>query len=183
MTASTSISQQPWTPTNELGDAVGPHGSHRVLVVTDGSGTAAGADTATDADAATGADAGRAAFAVAREWTVAFGTDVCAMEVSEQRDRRQPRGHTGAAGDLRLADATAAPARRVEVHGWTLGGRTRHLASEIAAAAEACGADVIVLGVNRRRLARRHLTPSLRDQLTSATALPVLVTPSTTPAR
>ncbi len=163
MAASTSISQQLWTTTDEFGDAVDPHGSHRVLVVTDGSGSAA--------------------FAVAREWTVAFGTDVCAMEVAEQRDRRRPRAHTGAADDRRLTDATAAPARRVEVHVWTLGGRTRHLAAAIAAAAEACGADVIVLGVNRRRLARRHLTPSLRDQLTSATELPVLVAPSTAPAR
>ncbi len=181
MTASTSISRQPWTQTNELGDALDPHVSHRVLVVTDGSGTAGGGVTGTDTDA--GADAGRAAYAAARAWTTAFGTEVCAMEVSEQRDRRQPRAHTRAPGDVRLADATPAPVRRVEVHGWTLGGRTRHLAAEIAAAADACGADVIVLGVNRRRLARRHLTPSLRDQLTSATALPVLVAPSTAPAR
>ncbi len=102
---------------------------------------------------------------------------------SEQRDRRQPRAHSARPATVRLADADrGARTRRVEVHGWTLGARTRQLASAIAAAAETCGADVIVLGMDRRRMARRHLTPSLRDQLTSATALPVLVAPSTAAA-
>ncbi len=179
MSAPTNISQQPWTPRGEAGDVAAPHKSHRVLVVTDGSAAAGG-----HADGAHG-DAARAAFALGHDWTVTFGADVCAMEVCEHHDRRHPRAHDGTAGDHGRAgagaDADATRARRVEVHGWTLGARTRRLASEITAAAESCGADVIVLGMDRRRMARRHLIPSLRDQLASATALPVLVAPSTTP--
>jgi nucleotide-binding universal stress UspA family protein len=169
MKDSTNISQRPGTPRSEAGDLSAPHNSHRALVVTDRSGTAARADAA------------RAAFALGRDWTVTFGADVCAMEVCEHHDRHQPRVHHDAAGDHGPAGANATRARRVEVHGWTLGARTRRLASAITAAAERCGADVIVLGMDRRRMARRHLIPSLRDQLTSATALPVLVAPSTAP--
>ncbi len=168
MKTSTRISQQPRTPTSETEDAPAAHPSscaHCVLVVSDGSGT----DT-------TGAHA-RAAFAVAREWTAAFGADVCTIEVSEQRDRRQSPAPSGAAGVPGPVGATTAGTRRVEVHGRTLGARTRQLASAISAAAESCGADVIVLGMDRRRMARRHLAPSLRDRLTGATALPVLVAP------
>jgi nucleotide-binding universal stress UspA family protein len=180
MSAQTNISQQTWTPRGEAGNAAAPHNSHRVLVVTDGSAAAGQAD-----GAHAQADAARAGFALGHDWTATFGADICAMEVSEHHDRRHPRAHDGAAGDHGRAGAGAGAgatrARRVEVHGWTLGARTRRLASEITAAAESCGADVIVLGMDRRRLARRHLIPSLRDQLASATALPVLVAPSTAP--
>ena len=173
MTASMRISQQARTPRSETDDTPAAHPagrSHCVLVVSDGSGTdASGAHT-------------RAAFAVAHEWTAAFGADVCAMEVSEQRDRRPQRAGLGGAGEPSSAVAPPVGTPRVEVHGWTLGARTRRLASAISAAAETCGADVIVLGMGRRRMARRHLAPSLRDRLTGATALPVLVAPSTAAA-
>jgi hypothetical protein len=174
MTASMRISQQARTPRSETDDTPAAHPagrSHCVLVVSDGSNTdASGAHT-------------RAAFAVAHEWTAAFGAEVCALEVSEQRDRRPRRaGLGGGAGEPGSAVAPAVGTPRVAVHGWTLGARTRRLASAIGAAAEACGADVIVLGMGRRRMARRHLAPSLRDRLTGATALPVLVAPSTAAA-
>jgi methylmalonyl-CoA mutase cobalamin-binding subunit len=174
MTTSTRISQQARTSTSETDGtpaAEHPAGrSHCVLVVSDGSGADASGALA------------RAAFAVADEWTAAFGADVRALEVSEQRDRRPRQTRLGVAGEPGPAVGATVAARRVEVHGWTLGARTRRLASAISAAAEACRADVIVLGMSRRRMARRHLAPSLRDRLTKMTALPVLVAPSTTAA-
>jgi hypothetical protein len=97
-----------------------------------------------------GAKAGRAAAAVAREWADTFGGDVATLELSETRDLRH----------------------------WTLGARSHRLAEEIAVAAEARDADVIVLGIDRRRIAKRHIAPSLRAQLTRETALPVLVAPT-----
>jgi hypothetical protein len=60
----------------------------------------------------------------------------------------------------------------------TLGARNRQLVRGIAEAAEDFGADVIVLGFDRRRLAGHRLAPSLREQVMRGTDVPVLVTPS-----
>ncbi len=110
----------------------------------------AGSGVDADADADVGAKAGRAAAVVAREWADAFGSDVATLELSETRGLRH----------------------------WTLGARSHRLAEEIAVAAEERDADVIVLGIDRRRMAKRHVAPSLRAQLTRETALPVLVAPT-----
>jgi len=99
--------------------------------------------------------AARAAHVLAREWAGASGAGVRTVEVSDGGAGRRGR-HGGRA---------------------TLGARNRRLAAEIAAAAESYGADVIVLGIDHRRLTARRLAPSLRDQLTRATTLPVLVAP------
>jgi nucleotide-binding universal stress UspA family protein len=62
--------------------------------------------------------------------------------------------------------------------GATLGARNRRLAEGIAEAARDCGADAIVLGVDRRRTTHRHLGRCLRDQLARTTAVPVLIAPA-----
>jgi nucleotide-binding universal stress UspA family protein len=63
--------------------------------------------------------------------------------------------------------------RRVELSG----ARKDATVREVADAAVAFGADVIVLGCDRRRLARHRLGHSLREALTRATDLPVLIVP------
>jgi nucleotide-binding universal stress UspA family protein len=63
--------------------------------------------------------------------------------------------------------------RRMEM----AGARNDAVVREIADAASAFGADVIVLGCDRRRLCRHLLAHSLRERLTTATELPVLVAP------
>jgi nucleotide-binding universal stress UspA family protein len=65
--------------------------------------------------------------------------------------------------------------RRMELSG----ARYDVVVREVADAAVAFGADVIVLGCDRRRLARHRLGHSLRETLTRATDLPVLVVPGT----
>ncbi|HVT42623.1 MAG TPA: universal stress protein [Acidimicrobiales bacterium] len=65
-----------------------------------------------------------------------------------------------------------------EARGATLGARNRHLAEGIAEAARDSGADAIVLGVDRQRMARGHLGRSLRDHLVGTTDLPVLLAPA-----
>ena len=67
--------------------------------------------------------------------------------------------------------------RRLEM----AGARNDAVVHEIADAASAFGADVIVLGCDRRRLSRHRLAHSLRERLTRATELPVLVAPGPAP--
>ncbi len=63
-------------------------------------------------------------------------------------------------------------------------GRARSVARAIAEAAHAFGADAIVLGLSPERLAYHRLAGGLREELTSSTALPVLVVPvAPTPRR
>lgn len=124
---------------------------HRMLVVIDESPSA---------DAAVG---------LVAEWVDGPGAEVRFVQVTEER--RQRRHVAG-------SDAAAEPADRLVVGAPTLGARNRQLVRGIAGAAEEFGADVIVLGFNRRRLAGRRLAPSLRERVTRATDQPVLVAPS-----
>jgi nucleotide-binding universal stress UspA family protein len=68
--------------------------------------------------------------------------------------------------------------RRIEMAGT----RNDAVVHAIADAASAFGADVIVLGCDRRRLSRHRLAHSLRERLARATELPVLVAPVEVPA-
>jgi nucleotide-binding universal stress UspA family protein len=68
--------------------------------------------------------------------------------------------------------------RRMEM----TGARNDAVVHEIADAASAFGADVIVLGCDRRRLSRHRLSHSLRERLAQATELPVLVAPVEAPS-
>lgn len=80
----------------------------------------------------------------------------------------------GAEGVAReWAQRFGAVVRRIEPSG----ARNGDVVREIARAADAFGADVIVLGFDHRRLARHRLSHSLRERLTRATELPVLVVP------
>jgi len=72
----------------------------------------------------------------------------------------------------------AAPVQELEVGAPTLGARNRQLVHGIAEAAADFGADVIVLGFDRRRLAGHRLAPSLRELIMRATEVPVLVAPT-----
>ncbi len=76
---------------------------------------------------------------------------------------------------------TVEPANHVVVRGPTQGARNRQLVHGIADAAAAFEADVIVLGFDERRLACRRWAPSLREQITRAVNLPLLVAPGRRP--
>jgi nucleotide-binding universal stress UspA family protein len=122
-----------------------------------------------------GSEAAHGAFDLAREWAGQYGADVWIVELSEER------------GALRSACATdvdpmtVEPASHVVVRGPTQGARNRQFVHGIADAAAAFEADVIVLGFDQRRLANHRLTPSLREQVTRALELPVLVAPTREP--
>ena len=57
-------------------------------------------------------------------------------------------------------------------------GRARSVARFVAEAALEFGADAIVLGLSPERLAYHRLAGGLRDELTTATDLPILVVPA-----
>jgi hypothetical protein len=56
--------------------------------------------------------------------------------------------------------------------------KDHRLALAIAEQARTVAADLIVLGVERRRAGRHHLAGSLREQLAELTHLPVLIPPT-----
>jgi nucleotide-binding universal stress UspA family protein len=118
-----------------------------------------------------GTDAARGALDLAAEWAGQQGADVSVLTLVEP-----PRHGTAVA--VHDAGVTGRAAARVEAHGSTRRARNRQLARAIAEAATAFGADVILVGVDHRRLASHRMAPSLREQLTRVTALPVLVAPT-----
>lgn len=116
--------------------------------------------------------AAEGAFDLVAEWVGGHGADARFVQVIEERHGRR--------SDLVTAsDPTALwPAEHLAVSGPTLGARNRQLVRGIVDAATSFGADVIVLGFDRPRLAGHRLAPSLRDQVMRATELPVLVAPA-----
>jgi nucleotide-binding universal stress UspA family protein len=115
--------------------------------------------------------AAEAAVALVAEWVDGPGADVCFVQVREARKQRR----SGAESDVDANVTTAEPALRLVVGAPTLGARNRQMVHGIAEAAEGFGADVIVLGLDRTRLAGHRLATSLREQIMRATDLPVLV--------
>jgi len=68
-------------------------------------------------------------------------------------------------------------ANQFTVSGATRGARNQRLVSGISEAAVTFGADLIVVGLDRHRLAHNRLSRNVREQLTAATNIPVLMAP------
>lgn len=115
--------------------------------------------------------AAQAALGLVAEWVEGPGADVHVVLVTEERRQR-------GSDVAQVSDPEGPPAQRLVVSAPTLGARNRQLVDGIAGAAEDFGADVIVLGFDRPRLAGHRLARSLREQIMRATELPVLVAPS-----
>ncbi len=119
--------------------------------------------------------AAQGAFDLACEWVGRHGADVWFVQMSEEHRQRR------STVDTDVSAIAVEPANHIVVSGPTLGARNRQLVHGVAEAAAAFGADVIVLGFDRHRLAGHRLAPSLREQVTRATDLPVLVAPDGPP--
>ena len=111
-----------------------------------------------------------AAVALVAEWVDGQGAEVRFVQVIEARKQRS--------GMKSGADTSGAGQHRLVADAPTLGARNRQLVHGIAEAAEGFGADVIVLGLDRQRLAGHRLATSLREQIMRATDVPVLVAPT-----
>jgi nucleotide-binding universal stress UspA family protein len=120
-------------------------------------------------------DAAQGAIDLAYEWTAEHGADVWFVQLTEERRQRRSECESD------VDPMTVRTANHVAVRGPTLGARNRQLVQGIADAAAAFQADVIVLGFDGRRLAGHRWAPSLREQITRAVNLPVLVAPTRQP--
>jgi nucleotide-binding universal stress UspA family protein len=125
-----------------------------------------------------GSPSGRAAMAFAGEIAHEFDASVWLLQVAEHPTRRN-----GSSG--RLVPQVDAAARAVDLQrvGITVSGATRaardnHLVTAIAEEAARFDADVVVLGLDRRRLAHQRFSKALQEQVTRATSLPVMIAPA-----
>lgn len=122
-----------------------------------------------------GSEDARAAFVFVSDWARTFDARVWFIQLTEESSGR----HCGIRTDVSRRGRHVA--NQFTVSGATRGARDQQLASGIADAAQAFGADLIVLGIDRRRLARNRFSRSVREQLTAATDVPVLMAPKVAP--
>ena len=124
-----------------------------------------------------GSDDARAAFVFVSDWARHFDARVWFIQLTEESSRRRCEIVT----DVSQRGRTVA--NQFSVSGATRGARNQQLASGIAEAAETFAADLIVVGIDRHRLARNRFSRSVREQLTAATNVPVLMAPTRSVAR
>jgi nucleotide-binding universal stress UspA family protein len=89
-------------------------------------------------------------------------------------------GHEAEAYAAELADSFGGSVTRCRISGMASGRRStrdQQVVAHVAEAAQAIGADVVVLGLERRRLEHHRLSPSLRERLRESAPVPVLVPP------
>jgi nucleotide-binding universal stress UspA family protein len=118
-----------------------------------------------------GSDAARAAFVFASDWARHFDSQLWFIQLTAEshRARRNIVTDVGRRGRQR--------ANQFSVSGATRGQRNQQLVSGIVEAAGTFGADLIIVGLDGRRLGRTRFAESVRAQLTAATNVPVLVAP------
>jgi nucleotide-binding universal stress UspA family protein len=122
-------------------------------------------------------DAARAAFVFAHDWARHFDSQLWFIQLTEES--HGPRREI--VTDVRRRGRQRA--NHFAVSGVTRGQRNQQLVSGIAEAASTFGADMIIVGLEGRRLGRARFTGSVREQLMAATDVPVLVAPKHCVAR
>jgi K+-sensing histidine kinase KdpD len=124
-----------------------------------------------------GSEDARAAFVFVSDWARHFDSQVWFIQLTEESSRRRCEIVTD------VAQRGRRMANQFSVSGATRNARNAQLVSGIAEAAETYKADLIVVGLDRRRLERHRFSPSVRAQLTAATSTPVLMAPRRMAAR
>ena len=116
-------------------------------------------------------EAARSAFVFAAEWSRCFDTKVWFIQLAGESQQR----HCGVVTDVQHGGRRVA--NTFSVSGATQRARTQQLVSAIAEAATTYRADVLVVGFDHQRMTQGRFHRSLRDQLTEATNVPVIVPP------
>ena len=124
--------------------------------------------------ASEGEEAAGSASALVAELAYPSGARVRFIDLTEESAWRR----RGPVADM--AGGRLPPSNHVTVRGATRGARNKQLVSEIADEALIFRADLIVLGFDRRRLAGHGPSRSVRDRLTEATDIPVMIAPRPT---
>ncbi len=118
-----------------------------------------------------GSEAARAAFVFATDWARQFDSELWFIQLTEESHR----GRSGIVTDVGRRGRQGA--NRFSVSGATRAQRNQQLVIGIAEAARAFRADMIIVGLAPRRLERSRFTDNVREQLTAATNVPVLIGP------
>ncbi len=116
-------------------------------------------------------EAARSAFVLAAEWSRSFDTKVWFIQLAGESQQR----HCGVVTDVQQGGRRVA--NTFSVCGATQRARNQQLVSAIAEAAATYRADALVVGFDHRRMTHGRFHRSLRDQLTEATNIPVMVPP------
>ncbi len=122
-----------------------------------------------------GSEAARSAFVFVSDWARQFDAHVWFIQLTEESSRRRCEIATDVGRRGRQL------ANHFTVSGATKNVRNQQLVSGIAEAAETFRADLIVLGFDPGRIGRQRFAPSVREQLTEATEVPVLIAPRRPP--
>jgi hypothetical protein len=117
-------------------------------------------------------DAARSAFVFVTDWARQFEARTWFIQLAEESQTRRCTVRTDVAARGRQL------ANSFSVSGATRNARNLQLVSAIAEAAQVYRADLIVLGFDPGRIERHRLGRGVREQLTAATEIPVLVAPS-----
>jgi hypothetical protein len=118
-----------------------------------------------------GSDAARSAFVFVTDWARQFDAQTWFIQLAEESQARRCGLRTDVAARGRQL------ANSFSVSGATRNARNLQLVRAIAEAAQVHRADLIVLGFDPGRIARQRLGRGVREQLTAATEIPVLVAP------
>ena len=118
-----------------------------------------------------GSDAARSAFVFVTDWARQFDARTWFIQLAEESQTRRCTLRTD------VAERGRQLANSFSVSGATRSARNMQLARAIADAAQVYRADLIVLGFDSGRIARRRLGRGVREQLTAATEIPVLMAP------
>ena len=124
-----------------------------------------------------GSQDARAAFVFVSDWARNFDARVWFIQLTDESTRRRCEIVTDVGRRGRHV------ANHFAVSGATRGARDLQLVSGIADAAGTFGADLIVVGIDRHRLVRNRFSRDVREQLTAATNLPVLMAPKPSTVR
>jgi nucleotide-binding universal stress UspA family protein len=124
-----------------------------------------------------GSDAARAAFVFASDWARHFGAELWFIQLTEESHGPRREIVTDVSRRGRQA------ANHFAVSGVTRGRRNQQLVRGIAEAASTFGADMIIVGLEGRRLGRARFAESVRERLMAATNVPVLIAPKHCVAR
>jgi nucleotide-binding universal stress UspA family protein len=124
-----------------------------------------------------GSEDARAAFVFASDWARHFDAKVWFIQLADESSRRRCEMVT----DVQRRGRQIT--NQFTVSGATRGVRNQRLVSGISEAAVTFGADLIVVGLDRHRLAHSGLSRNVREQLTAATNIPVMMAPKRTVVR
>ena len=124
-----------------------------------------------------GSDDARAAFVFVSDLARQFDAHVWFIQLTEESSRRRCEIVTDVSQRGRRV------ANQFSVSGATRSARNQQIAGGIAEAAQTYGADLIVVGLDRGRLARHRFSSGVREQLTAATSVPVLMAPKRATSR